>query len=252
MSRSSSDARDHHGRVRGRAPVLEPTCSSSTPANRAAYAAWHVDPGGRPRSSTCPRRSWSPIPERALAGIPADARVRVICNAGNASRRAADALGPSAEVRSVEGGLIGWSRVLQADEVPLAGPFTVVQLRREARGCLSYVVIAGGEALVVDPAPDVQPYIEEADRRGARITHVLDTHVHADHLSGAPRAGPADRGRAPPVPCRARARAAATRDEVAPVADGDTIALGDERPHRRRAAGPHDRHDRRCSSATRP
>ena len=62
-------------------------------------------------------------PEDALADVPSDARLRIICNAGNASRRAAAALEhlPN-EVRSVRGGLIGWSRVLQHDEIPLARP----------------------------------------------------------------------------------------------------------------------------------
>lgn len=195
--------------------------------DRAAYAAWHVDPAGVPLLNL-PEAELVADPDRALAGIPADARVRVICNAGNASRRVAEALGPHvSEVRSVEGGLIGWSRVLQADEVPLAGPFTVVQLRREARGCLSYVVIAGGEALVVDPAPDVQPYIEEASRRGAQITHVLDTHVHADHLSGG-RELARRTGATLHLSRAALARGLRYADEVVPVADGDAIRLGDE------------------------
>ena len=47
------------------------------------------------------------------------------------------------------------------------------------------LVTADGEALVVDPAPDVQPYLDAAADRGVRIRRVLDTHVHADHVSGA-------------------------------------------------------------------
>lgn len=44
---------------------------------------------------------------------------------------------------------------------------------------------ATGEALVVDPNRDVEPYLQAARAEGLRITHVTDTHVHADFVSGA-------------------------------------------------------------------
>lgn len=50
----------------------------------------------------------------------------------------------------------------------------------------SYMVgcSATGEALVVDPARDVEPYVAAAASEGVRITHVTETHIHADFLSG--------------------------------------------------------------------
>ncbi|MFL6066776.1 MAG: MBL fold metallo-hydrolase, partial [Gaiellaceae bacterium] len=53
-------------------------------------------------------------------------------------------------------------------------------------GCASYLVgdEDTGEALVVDPAYWVEQYLEEAARREVRLTCVLETHTHADHLSG--------------------------------------------------------------------
>ena len=44
--------------------------------------------------------------------------------------------------------------------------------------------VATGEALVVDPARDVQPYIDAAAKEGLRITHITETHIHADFVSG--------------------------------------------------------------------
>lgn len=61
------------------------------------------------------------------------------------------------------------------------------QLRNEEAGCLSYVVGCGmaGTAAVVDPGRDfVDDYIAFARRKGLRITHIFDTHSHADHVSG--------------------------------------------------------------------
>jgi hydroxyacylglutathione hydrolase len=53
-------------------------------------------------------------------------------------------------------------------------------------GCASYLIgdESSGEAVVVDPAYVIEPYLEEADKRHVRITRVLETHTHADHVSG--------------------------------------------------------------------
>jgi len=53
-------------------------------------------------------------------------------------------------------------------------------------GCASYLVgdENAGEAVVVDPAFRIEPYLEQAERDGVRIVAVLETHNHADHLSG--------------------------------------------------------------------
>lgn len=58
----------------------------------------------------------------------------------------------------------------------------------EETGCASYLFgcPSSGEVGVVDPHVDLaERYVEAADRIDARITHVFDTHVHADHRSGA-------------------------------------------------------------------
>jgi len=50
---------------------------------------------------------------------------------------------------------------------------------------ISYLFGCGGKAAgaVVDPVGDIQPYLKAADNAGMRIHYVIDTHVHADHLS---------------------------------------------------------------------
>ena len=61
------------------------------------------------------------------------------------------------------------------------------QLVNEESGCLSYLIGCGqaGEAVVVDPARDrVADYLALARRKGLRIAHIAETHVHADHVSG--------------------------------------------------------------------
>jgi hydroxyacylglutathione hydrolase len=53
-------------------------------------------------------------------------------------------------------------------------------------GCASYLIGCeeAGEAVVVDPAYAIERYLEEAERRDVRIVRVLETHTHADHVSG--------------------------------------------------------------------
>jgi hydroxyacylglutathione hydrolase len=51
-------------------------------------------------------------------------------------------------------------------------------------GCASYVLGDGGEAIVVDPRWDIDIYLEIARNERLSITHVLETHNHADHVSG--------------------------------------------------------------------
>jgi glyoxylase-like metal-dependent hydrolase (beta-lactamase superfamily II)/rhodanese-related sulfurtransferase len=53
-------------------------------------------------------------------------------------------------------------------------------------GCASYLIgdESSGEAVVVDPAYAIEQYLEEAEKRKVRITRVLETHTHADHVSG--------------------------------------------------------------------
>src|SRR5512143_2304799 len=91
---------------------------------REAFSAWNVGAGDL---RNLPEAELASDPDGVLAGIPAAARVRVLCNAGIGSKRVAAALeGRFAEVVSVRGGMIGWSRLLRDDAVPLPGPFTVV------------------------------------------------------------------------------------------------------------------------------
>src|SRR5712692_10099064 len=91
-------------------------------------------------------------------------------------------------------------------------------------GCLahaSYMIGSKGEAAVVDPRRDIEPYLEEAGREGLKIRHVIETHLHADFVSGhrelARRTGAK-------IYFGAGAQA---RFEHVPVADGDQICFGD-------------------------
>ncbi|MBK8626968.1 MAG: MBL fold metallo-hydrolase [Saprospiraceae bacterium] len=62
-----------------------------------------------------------------------------------------------------------------------------MKLEQIYTGCLAqgaYYVESNGEALVIDPLREVQPYIDKANADGAKIKYVFETHFHADFVSG--------------------------------------------------------------------
>jgi hydroxyacylglutathione hydrolase len=60
------------------------------------------------------------------------------------------------------------------------------QITHDDLGCASYLIgdVDAGVAAVVDPKLDIEPYLALARYMGVRIEHVLETHNHADHVSG--------------------------------------------------------------------
>jgi hydroxyacylglutathione hydrolase len=63
------------------------------------------------------------------------------------------------------------------------GP-VVVSFLAAGLGDRSYLVVGDDRAVMVDPQRDVEPYLAAAEAQGARLTHVLETHVHNDYVSG--------------------------------------------------------------------
>ncbi|MDS0297744.1 rhodanese-like domain-containing protein [Halogeometricum sp. S1BR25-6] len=173
--------------------------------------------------------------ESEIADLADGGPVTVICGkAATSSTLAAelDAAGYE-DVRVVKGGMRDWNDLYERAEVAVGGEndgaedgdgdVDVVQFQRRGKGCLSYLVGSDGEAAVVDPARHVEQYVVAAAERGWEITRVLDTHVHADHISGGREL--ADRL---DVPYHLGARAADRVEfEFDPVEDGDVVPVGD-------------------------
>jgi len=153
--------------------------------------------------------------------------VAVVCNRGVTARSVAPRLRElDIDAMVLDGGMRAWIALLVAHAVALEiDGLEARQVQRPGRGCLSYVLAGGGRALVVDPAPDAGFYAALAHELGARIADVVDTHLHADHLSGA-RALADLTGAALRLSTPALERGVAYGDRVTPLDDGDTIDLG--------------------------
>lgn len=161
--------------------------------------------------------------QRAAATLPRDIPIVTVCARGRTSQLAAQVLDDMGfKVRSLTGGMTAWTEAWNTADVPLAAGVAaaIVQVRRTGKGCLSYVLGSGSEAAVVDPSLDPAVYLRLASQRGWRIVAVLDTHVHADHVSRAHRLAEAA---AAPVFLPAQER---VRLPFTPLDDGQEVAVG--------------------------
>lgn len=112
--------------------------------------------------------------------------VVTVCYQGNNSLLAMKALrARGVPALSLHGGMHAWSLMWNIAEIPVSSPVRILQVRRTGKGCLSYLVGSGGDAAVIDPAVEPEVFLQLASERGWTIRHVLETHVHADHLSRA-------------------------------------------------------------------
>lgn len=187
------------------------------------YERWRIDGAyNLPIYDELLRRDYRGLEEAIDAGaLPADGSIYVVCVAGITSARAAEFLRERGyDARSVADGMSGWGRVHLSSEIEdVEG---VIQVIRPGTGCLSYLVHDDGEAVVVDPSLYVREYVDLARERDLEIVGVVDTHVHADHVSGG-RTLAAELT----VPYLLHEADGGSLDRYASIEDGDRIAVGE-------------------------
>lgn len=125
--------------------------------------------------------------QQELAGrLPREATVVAVCGQGHTSALVAEGLRRLGyDAVNLAGGMEAWGNHYEFVPLREDDELALVQVTRPARGCLSYVLASRGEAVVVDPLRHVDRYEEFLRERGLRLVAVVDTHAHADHVSGA-------------------------------------------------------------------
>ena len=119
--------------------------------------------------------------------LPEGAEIVTVCAKGISSADATEAFQQRGfDAWTLEGGMDAWGEFYDAKPVVESATLSLYQVARPARGCLSHVVIAEGEAAVIDPLRHIDPYRQLVGDYGAQIRHVIDTHAHADHISAGP------------------------------------------------------------------
>jgi len=124
--------------------------------------------------------------EEIMDKIPSNKEVLVVCAKEGSSIMIAEMLSDAGlTVSYLNGGMKEWSEYLEPVKVgSLKDGGEIYQFVRIGKGCLSYMVISNGEAAIIDSTRMTDVYLEFAESKGAKITHVFDTHLHADHISG--------------------------------------------------------------------
>ncbi|MCM3631849.1 MBL fold metallo-hydrolase [Paenibacillus camelliae] len=124
--------------------------------------------------------------EEILPQIPTNMDVLVVCAKEGSSIMVAEMLSEAGrEVGYLEGGMKAWSMHIEPIKVgELAGGGELYQFVRLGKGCLSYMAISEGEAAIIDAVRFTDVFTTFAEEKGVAIKHVLDTHLHADHISG--------------------------------------------------------------------
>ncbi|UPV73166.1 MBL fold metallo-hydrolase [Halorussus limi] len=157
--------------------------------------------------------------------------VVTVCPRGEVSATVAELLREEGiEARNLDSGMAGWARVYVSRELPTdaadrTGDVTVLQYDRPASGCLAHLVVSSDEAAVIDPLRAfADRYVADAAERGADLVRAIDTHVHADHVSGVRRLAD-ETGAEAVLPAGADERGLAF--DATPLRDGDEIRVGD-------------------------
>ncbi|TKX87444.1 MBL fold metallo-hydrolase [Halorubrum sp. SS5] len=196
---------------------------------RSDYEEWRID-GETVTSINVPYFEFldDEIDDEVLDRIPDDREVTVLCAKGGASEYVAGALAERGyDVDHLEDGMNGWASIYDAVEVErYDGAGTLLQYQRPSSGCLGYLLYDGGEAAIIDPLRAfTDRYLADADDLGVELKYAIDTHVHADHISGVRDLDAA--GVEGVIPAAAVDRGVTYADELTTADDGDAFAVGD-------------------------
>ncbi len=111
--------------------------------------------------------------------------IYTVCDVGETAKIFAKNLVESGyKAYCIEGGMKNWYRFYDYRPVVESPEISIYQISRVSRGDLSWVIISEGQATIIDPLRHVDEYINFVKEKNAEIKFVLDTHIHADHISG--------------------------------------------------------------------
>ncbi|MDN4068867.1 MBL fold metallo-hydrolase [Paenibacillus vini] len=125
--------------------------------------------------------------DEALNKLPDGKKLLVVCAKEGSSKFIAEQIVDAGRtnVHYLEGGMKAWSEYLEPVKIgDLKDGGSLYQFVRIGKGCLSYMVLSKGEAAVIDTLRMTDVFEQFAKEQGAQIKHTLDTHLHADHISG--------------------------------------------------------------------
>ena len=149
------------------------------------FTRWRVEGRNSLRIVNVPYFDFLEDEEGSIARVPSAAEILVVCAKEGSSQFVAELLAERGiRAAYLEGGILSWGDHYDVRDVVHEDWGRIVQVARPARGDLSFIVISNGEAAIIDPLRHIDQYLTITEAAGARLTHVFDTHGHADHISG--------------------------------------------------------------------
>ena len=157
------------------------------------YATWKISYNNYRDPPLIPIDQLFSSTEMALKHVPKDKEIITVCAHGNRSMMAARLLSEFGfNVKSVKGGMTQWNNIYDIAMMPDNGNLSAIiwQVRRVSKGCIGYIVSSkiNRNAVVIDPTCAIEEcFMKVANDNHVNITKVIDTHMHADHVSGVSR-----------------------------------------------------------------
>ena len=199
--------------------------------NRDEFETWHVvgpsvTATQLPFSKALQAQVTDSVPDLA-AQVDGEGPITVVCARGESSAYVAGLFEQAGiEAHNLAEGMRGWARVYETHEITAPGDDgpTLLQYQRPSSGCLGYLLVSEDEAAVVDPLRAfTDRYGVDAADRGATVEYVIDTHVHADHVSGLRTVAEATGGE---MRMSERARDRGVSYDVGTLSEDDPPSLG--------------------------
>ncbi|OXM83885.1 MBL fold metallo-hydrolase [Paenibacillus rigui] len=154
--------------------------------NQEEFDNWKIE-GKKVKSMNIPYFNFLEEDETLLTALPKDEEMVVICSKGGSAQFVAETLADKGYKTSVlEGGMLAWSQFYHPTVVAFDEKMKLIQINRLSKGCLSYAVISEGKGMIVDANQNIEFYTELAQQYNFTIEHIVDSHLHADHISGGP------------------------------------------------------------------
>lgn len=155
--------------------------------NEEDYNSWKIE-GKKVESINIPYFDLIDGVEQALEKLPKDERdILIVCAKEGSSIFVAEQLADAGveEVYYLQGGMKAWSEYLHPVKIGnLQNGGSIYQFNRLGKGCLSYLVESDGEAAIIDSVRMTETFEQFANEHGLSIKYLIDTHLHADHISG--------------------------------------------------------------------
>ena len=151
--------------------------------NEDEFEAWRIEGRSEVETMNIPQIKFVGEEEKYFDRFPKDRQIVAICAHGDSSKYSAEILREKGlNAISLAGGMDAWSEFYETrriSDTPL-----IYQSYRVARGCISYLIVSGEEAVVIDATRHTGLITSLTKESRVNIKHVFDTHLQADHISG--------------------------------------------------------------------